>query len=99
MKRTLLLNSKDYVYCANVAYYKIVVEQKRFTGDTLPVYAVLAERTDEIAEVLKETAEDNLMIESKLPLGRQFVTLEQIVENKKPFDILEEAEKIIKNQK
>lgn len=92
------LKPDDYIEFANAAYSNVVAEHKRFTGDTTPVYMLLVERTDEIAEVLAEIAEDDIRMHSRL-IGRPFVTLEQIIHHKEPHGALEEAERILESSR
>jgi hypothetical protein len=93
LERTQLKPS-DYVKFANIAYTNVVAEHRRFTGDTTPVYLLLVERTDEIAKVLVETAEDSIRMHARL-IGRPWVTLEEIITHKEPYDPITEAENFI----
>ncbi|MFH0867705.1 MAG: hypothetical protein V1831_00150 [Candidatus Woesearchaeota archaeon] len=92
------LKPKDYIDFANAAYTNVVAEQQKFTGEAYLVYVLLVQRTDEIAEVLSEIAEDNIRMHNRLT-GRPFVTLEQIIQNKEPRDIIEEAENILEHHR
>lgn len=91
------LKPADYVEFANAAYTNVVAEHLRWTGDTTPVYMLLVERTDEIAEVLAEIAESCIRMHNKLLAGRKLATLEQILLNKEPYDAIEEAENILEH--
>lgn len=88
------LKPEDYIGFANAAYWNVVSEQRRYTGDAASVYFILADKTSDVAEVLLNIAEDNVRMNGRL-LGRPFLTLEQIASGKKPHDIIEEAEAIL----
>jgi len=88
------LKPEDYIGFANAAYWNIVSEQRKSTGDAASVYFVLADKTSDVAEVLLNIAGDNIRMHGRI-LGRPFLTLEQIASGKKPYDIIEEAEAIL----
>ena len=89
-----LLKPKDYIGFANSAYWNVVSEQRKYTGDAATVYFILADKTSDVAEVLLNIAGDNLRMHDRL-LGRPLLTLEQLVSGKKPYDIIEEVEAIL----
>ena len=72
------LKPEDYIGFANAAYWNIVSEQRKSTGDAASVYFVLADKTSDVAEVLLNIAGDNLRMHDRL-LGRPLLTLEQLV--------------------
>lgn len=88
------LKPRDYVDFANAAYSNVVAEHRKFTGDTTPVYLLLVERTDEIAEVLAEIAEDSIRMHASL-IGKPWVTLEQIINHDEPYNTIAEAENLL----
>ncbi len=88
------LKPEDYIGFANAAYWNVVSEQRKSTGDAASVYFILADKTSDVAEVLLNIAEDNIRMHGRI-LGRPFLTLEQIASGKKPYDIIGEAEAIL----